>query len=161
MHNSHNSAKCFSLEGVYPCPVCRVGEISALSLMDAMACHFCRHIFTVNVEKQRLQMADRQPPLIWRWNGRMWVGAHLQGVEFGWTYWVASAVFILLPSTLMGFAAYAFPPLPDSPLSWLPTVWTGLTFFSHLTIVGWLVIEFYQFPVVAYLRAMRQRLTER
>jgi len=45
------------LSGVYPCPVCRLGQLKALPTMDAIACDFCRHIFTVNLEKQQLKNA--------------------------------------------------------------------------------------------------------
>lgn len=152
---------CFSYQEVYPCPICRLGQIQALPLMDAMACNFCNHIFTADLEKQQLKMPSRQPPLIWRWNGRKWTGAHLEGVELSWGYWLAAVALVLLPTTLIGLTAYAFPPNAGVPLSWLPTVWTGLTFLSHLAIIGWLVIEFYQFPVEAYLRGVRQHVLSR
>lgn len=106
-------------------------------------------------------MADRQPALSWRWNGRNWIGAHLEGVEFGYFYWVAAIALAILPPLLIGLAAYTFPPVPGTPLSWLPAVWTLLTFFAHLTLVGWLVAEFYQFPVKAYLRAVWRRILGR
>ena len=152
------SASTFDYQGVYPCPVCRLGELNALALMDAMACSFCSQIFTANLEKQELKMPSRQPPLVWRWDGRNWTGAHLEGVELGWGYWLAAGAFVFIPPTLIGLATYAFPPTPDTPLSWLPYVWTGLGFLSHLGIMGWLAIEFYQFPVETYLRVIRQRL---
>lgn len=148
----------FSYEGVYPCPVCRLGKIQALPLMDAMACDFCSHIFTANLEKQQLKMPSRQPPLLWRWNGRNWTGAHLEGVELGWGYWLAAVAVVVFPTTLVGLTTYTFPPTPGTPFSWLPYVWTGLAFLSHLGIIGWLVVEFYQFPVGAYLRVMRQHI---
>jgi hypothetical protein len=158
MHSAKNSDTYLSYQGIYPCPVCRLGKIEALPLMEALACDFCHHIFTANLERQRLQMADRQPPLTWRWNGRTWVGAHLEGVELGWGYLLGAVALVFLPPTLVGLAAYTVPPDPGSTLSWLPVFWTLLTFLSHLGIVGWLVIEFYQFPVGMYLRVMRQRL---
>ncbi len=161
MSSPKNLNKSLSYQGAYPCPVCRLGQIEALVLMDALACDFCQHIFTANQEKQQLQMADRQPPLTWRWNGRMWVGAHLKGVEVGWGYLLAAVMLVILPPTLIGLAAYTFPPEPGSTLSWLPVFWTLLAFLSHLAILGWLVIEFYQFPVGMYLRAMRQHLLVR
>ena len=152
---------CFSYQGVYPCPVCRLGKIQALPLMDAMACDFCSHIFTANLEKQQLKMPSRQPPLIWRWNGRRWTGAHLEGVELGWGYWLAAIGLVVLPTGLVGLTTYTFPPTPGTLFSWLPYVWTGLAFLSHLGIIGWLVVEFYQFPIGAYLRVMRQHFFRR
>lgn len=156
-----NRASQLNYQGIYPCPVCHVGEISTLSLMEAMACQFCHHIFTADLKTQRLQMADKVPPLTWYWNGKSWVGAHIKEVQLSWIYAFAGVALIALPSTLVGLGAYLFPPLPGTPLAWLPTAWVGLTFLAHLAIVSWLVVEFYQFPVFAYLRAMRQHFLER
>lgn len=161
MLSSKKKASYFSYQEAYPCPICHLGQIQALPLMDAMACNFCNHIFTADLEKQQLKMPSRQPPLIWRWNGMKWTEAHLEGVEISWGYWLAAVALVLLPTALIGLTAYAFPPTAGTPLSWLPIVWTGLTFLSHLGIIGWLVIEFYQFPVKAYLRGVRQHVLSR
>lgn len=161
MVKNHKALRDLNDRDPYPCPVCRVGEISGMPLMDAMACNFCRHIFTVNLPRQQLVMADRQPPLIWHWDGKKWIGAHLEGVEFGWNYLLLAIAFIAVPPTLTGLSAYYFPPVPGSPLSWLPLAWTGLTFLSHLIVVGWLVIEFYQLPVGLLLSVMGQNLISR
>jgi hypothetical protein len=125
--------------------------------MDALACDCCHHIFTAEPERQLLKMADRQPPLTWRWSGKNWIAARLEGVEWGWIYWLFAIALVILPTTIIGMSAYLFPPDPSSRLAWLPVAWTGLVFLSHLGIVGWLVIEFYQFPVWAYLRIRRQQ----
>ena len=69
--------------GTYTCPVCRHGEVTAMTLMEAFACNFCRHIFAVNLEQQILKMADSQVPLSWRWNGRHWQGIQQDGIELG------------------------------------------------------------------------------
>jgi hypothetical protein len=132
-----------------------------MHLMEAMACDCCHNIFTADWERQQLKMPSRQPPLIWHWNGKHWTAVHLQGVEWGWIYSLFALGFVLLPTTIIGLAAYAFPPTPDSTLSWLPLVWTGITFFSHFAIVLWLVIEFYQFPIRAYFRIRLQQLLGR
>jgi hypothetical protein len=161
MHSSNNNSDYFTYQEVYPCPVCRLTQLKAMPLMDAMACDCCRHIFTADIERQQLKMVDRQPPLTWRWNGRNWTGAHLEGVEWGWTYWLLAVAFVVLPTTFIWLAAYTFPPEPGSTLSWVPVFWTGLTFLSHLTIIGWLVTEFYQFPIRAYLRVRWQQLLGR
>lgn len=161
MHSFKNKSYRLGDQEVYPCPVCRLSHLKTMPLMDAMACDCCKHIFTADLERQLLKMADRQPPLTWHWNGRTWTGAHLEGVELGWAYWLFAVALVVLPTTLIGMAAYTFPPAPDSTLSWLPVAWTGLTFLSHLAIVGWLVMEFYQFPVWAYLRVRRQQLFHR
>ena len=155
------SVSHLSYQGIYPCPVCRLGHIEALPLMEAMACDFCRHIFTAHPERQQLKMVARQPPLIWRWSGKNWTAAHLEGVELGWGYWIAAAALVLFPPSLVGLTIYAFPPTPGTPLSWLPYFWTGLTLFAHLGIIGWLLVEFYQFPIGVYLRVMRQQWLRR
>lgn len=145
-------------QGVYPCPACRWGQIQTLPLMEAMACNFCHQIFTPNLEKQQLQMPSRQPPLTWGWNGRNWTAAHSGGTEFGWGYWLAAIVFVLLPTGLIGLTAYIFPTTPDTPLAWLPAAWVWLVFFSHLAIIGWVVVGFYQFPLRTYFRLMWRHL---
>ncbi len=158
MHSTKNKTYPLDYQGIYPCPVCRLSQLKAMPLMDAMACGCCRHIFTVDWERQLLKMPSRQPPLIWHWNGRNWTGAHIEGLEWGWGHWLLAVALVVLPTTIMGLSVYTFPPIPGSALSWLPTVWIGLVFLSHLTIVGWLVIEFYQFPVRTYLRVRQQQL---
>jgi hypothetical protein len=150
-----------NFDSAYPCPVCRLGQIRNLSLMDAFACDLCNHIFEANLDRQQLKMVARQPPLIWCWNGRHWIEPHLEGMELGWGYILAAIALVALPTTLIGLTLYAFPPTADTPLSWVPYVWAGLTFLSHLGIIVWLVIEIYQFPVGVYLRAIRQRLLSR
>ncbi len=151
----------FNYQGVYPCPVCRVGKISHMPLMEAMSCDFCQQIFVANVEQQQLKMPSRQPPLIWYWNGFNWTEAQIEGVEFGWGYVLAAVGFILLPTALIGIVAYNFPPNTEVPLSWVPYIWTILTFSFHLAIIVWLLIEVYQIPMRAYVRALQQRFLGR
>ena len=158
MLNFTNLVTDFNYQGTYPCPVCRLGQIKALALMDAMACDSCRHIFNGYIEKQRLFLADRQPTQIWCWNGRTWVGAHAEGVKLGWGYLLIAAAFVLLPPTLIGLSAYFLLETTDRAESWLPGVWTGLTFLSHLGIIGCAVVGFYQFSIGITLKVMRQHL---
>lgn len=146
-----------SYHGVYRCPVCRYGEISNLAMMDAFACNFCNHIFTANLNQNSIELADSSLPLQWYWNGRRWQGAHRADVELGWGIGLAAIAIVLLPTTLLGLAAYMFPPIPGSNLSWLPVFWTISAFFAHLTIVIWLLVEYYQFPVFVFLKAWRRR----
>ncbi len=153
--NVHNN---LNLGSVYYCPVCRHGELSAMPLMEAMGCNFCRHIFTVNLERQLLKMADSHVALTWHWDGRSWKGLQKEGFEPDWFYWLAGVAFVLIPPLIVGFGAYLFPPLADDPLYWVPFVWTPLTFFCHLICLLWLVVEYYQFPVWIYIRAVGRRL---
>jgi len=161
MHSSNNKSHRLSDGGVYPCPVCRLGKIQTMLLMDAMACDCCRHIFTADQERQQLKMVSRQPSLTWLWNGRNWQGAHLEGFEWGWASWLLAVALVVLPTTIIALAVYIFPPTPGSTLSWLPFAWIGFTCLSHLGIVAWLAIEFYQFPVGVYLRVRQQQFLSR
>lgn len=150
-----------SLYETYRCPVCRRGKISGMAMMDTFACNFCNHIFTADLERQLLKLADSQLSISWLWNGKGWRGLQRQGFEFAWFYLVMGIFFVLLPTTIVGLGAYLFPPLPGSTLSWLPTFWTGLTFTTHLVCLLWLVAEYYQFPVGLYLQTMTRGLFSR
>lgn len=161
MSESRESNNYFTYQGVYPCPVCRHGEIASLALMDAFACNFCRHIFTANLEQQSLKMADSQLPLSWHWNGQKWTGIQPDETKITWGYWIAAIAFVSLPTTIVGAASYIFPPLPGSRLAWFPLAWAIATFLSHLACIIWLILEYYQFPVSLYLRALRQRFVTR
>ncbi|ACK65387.1 conserved hypothetical protein [Rippkaea orientalis PCC 8801] len=153
MQDPHYSLSYYQ---AYTCPVCRHGKISALPLMEAFACSFCRHIFTANLEKQAITMADGQLPLTWYWTGRNWQGMTDQN-RFGLGYGLGAIAFVLLPTAIVGLGAYLFPPLPGSRLSWFPLFWTGLTLLAHLACLLWLILEYYQFPLYLYLQALRQR----
>lgn len=150
--------KSLNATDVYPCPVCRHGQISSLPMMEeTFACNFCQHLFTAQWEQQLLKIVDVQIPLIWRWNGKRWRDLRREKLDFGWGYAIAALVFVLVPPSLVGLAAYWFPPLPDDPLWWLPLAWTGLTLVVHLACLLWLVAEYYQFPILMYLRALWRR----
>lgn len=148
-----------SYQGVYTCPICRHGQISALTLTDAFACNFCHHIFTANLDKQLLQVADSSQPMVWRWNGRAWKGVHQGDPELTLVLWLVGIALVTLPAFLVWLSAHTFPPEEGSRWSWIPTLWIGLTFFSHLAFVGWLIVEAYQFPFYAVLKVkLRQWL---
>ena len=149
----------FHTKGEYTCPVCRHGKVSEMLMMETFSCNFCQHIFTTNFEKQLLKMADSQLPLTWYWNGKTWKGIHREGVEISWSYMIVALGFILLPTSIVGSGMYLFPSSPDSWLYWLPVAWTGLTFFAHLFCVIWLIIEYYQFPIFLYVRALKRKLS--
>jgi hypothetical protein len=147
----------FHLQGVYTCPLCRHGQITAMPLMEAFSCNFCHHIFTTNFEQQILKIADSQLPLTWRWSGKNWKGVQQEGTELGWSYLFIGIIFVLLPTAIIAIGSYLFPPLPGSTLSWLPFWWTILTFLAHLFCLIWLIVEYYQFPIFLYLRALKRR----
>ena len=149
----------FHAKGEYSCPVCRHGKVSEMPLMEAFSCNFCQHIFTTNFDKQLLKMADSQLPLTWYWNGKTWKGIHREGVEIGWSYVLVALAFVLLPTAIVGSGMYLFPLESNSLLYWLPLTWTILTFCAHLFCVIWLIIEYYQFPIFLYVRALKRKLS--
>lgn len=138
-----------SYSGTYICPICRHGQITTLTLTEAFACNFCHHIFTANLQKQLVEVADSSQPMAWRWNGHTWKGTHQRDTELTFVLWLVALALIFLPAFLVWLSAHTFPPLEGSAAAWLPTVWIGLTFVSHLTFVGWLIAEVYQFPIYA------------
>ncbi len=130
----------------YVCPVCRHGQIAALTLMDAFACDFCRHIFTGNLLEQSIHVEDSSQPMTWRWNGHTWKAANQLDVDLTIVVWFVGLALVLLPPVLIWLSSHTFPPMQGSTWAWFPTVWISLTFFTHFTFVGWLLAEYYQVP---------------
>ncbi len=138
------------LEQVYICPVCQYGQISQMVLMDAFACNFCRHILSVNLERQTVRLEDSSQAFMWQWTGQKWQSLSQQNLPFTYTLAVISILFILLPPSLVGLGYYTFPPLPDSSWQWFPLAWIGLTFLTHLGLVFGILMSAY--PSVAFWR---------
>jgi hypothetical protein len=134
-------------QGTYICPVCRHGQISGLTLMDAFACNFCRHIFTANLHNQSVQVVDSSQPMSWRWTGQNWQVAYRDDGNLTAFIWLVGSAMVVLPAAIVWLATYTFPPLPGSPWDWFPRVWVGCTFLVHLFMVTWLMAEHYQFPI--------------
>lgn len=145
------------LDETYPCPVCRYGEISGLTLMNAFGCRFCQHIFTADIPQNCITMVDGEQPLSWYWNGRRWQGIGAE-VEFGWGLWLGAGLLVLLPPAMIWLSSRIFPPLPDSPWAWFPDFWAVSAFFGHLTLVIWLWIKAVEFPVLAFIKAWGRRI---
>lgn len=158
MLNHQNHKTPLTYEGTYLCPTCRCGQIHNLTLMEAMGCDICHHIFTINLEKQILKMVDREPSLTWRWTGKSWKGEHLGNLELSWIYWLIALSFVLFPPSLIALSGFIFPPVSGSAWSGFPLIWTGLSFMVHLLILLWLMAEAYQFPVVLFLKTQFRRL---
>ena len=157
--SSWESIAPLNYQGVYSCPVCRQGQISGLPLMDAFACNFCRHIFTANLEKQWIQVVDGSQPQAWRWNGRQWIANRRSNdVELTWEIWLVGIALVILPPLLVWLAYHTFPPETSSAGSWFPPVWIGFTFACHLAMVGWLMVEHYQFPIYVSLQVRWRQL---
>ncbi|MBC6479409.1 MAG: hypothetical protein GDA56_18175 [Hormoscilla sp. GM7CHS1pb] len=156
-----NKMSALSYKGLYSCPVCRQGEISCLPLMEAFACNFCRHIFTADLEKQWIQLADSSQPLSWRWNGSKWVATYRSHVDMTWEIWLVAIALVLLPPSLIWLGYHIFPPETGSKGYWFPPLWTLLSFLSHLAFVSWLIVEYYQLPIYVSLRVRLRQLLGR
>lgn len=136
-----------SYHGAYLCPICRHGQITGITLMDAFACNFCRHIFTANLNQQLIQVVDSSQPMSWRWTGRNWQSSHRDDPSLTLMVWVVAIVLVTLPASIVWLCSYLFPPLPGSLWAWFPSVWVGCTFAVHLLMVSWLLAEHYQLPI--------------
>ncbi|MGG6295816.1 hypothetical protein ACQ4M4_15615 [Leptolyngbya sp. AN02str] len=150
-----------SLDGSYLCPICRHGDIASLVLMDAFACNFCRHMFSTNLESQTVEVVDSSQPISWWWNGRTWQSTRWEDQRVQSVLWLMGGAIVLLPPLIVGLSVYAFPPLPNSPLSWFPVVWVLGTFVIHLLMMGWLMAEHYQFPWYVSMKIRLRSLMER
>lgn len=154
-------SKSLNYHDVYSCPVCRYGQIEALTLTEAFACNFCRHIFTANLNEQLLIMADTSPSMTWRWTGRNWKIAHQKDWELTLVVWMLGIALVTFPTLIVGLSAYIFPPDEDSYQSSFPIVWLGLTFVSHLILVVWLLAESYQLPFYTVVKVKLRNLLNR
>jgi hypothetical protein len=144
--------RSLEMNGSYICPVCRHGNLAAIVLMDAYSCHFCRHIFTVNLPEQTVRVEDSSQPTTWRWTGTQWQAMNQADVDLTIAVWFTGAVISILPSTLIWLSSHTFPPLAGSGWSWFPPVWIALSFSIHFLMVAWLLVEHYQLPAYVALK---------
>ena len=165
--NSKSSARSgldrrsLNFHETYLCPVCRHGQIAELTLMDAFACNFCRHIFTANLREQSIHVEDSSQPMTWRWNGRNWQAANQLDVDLTLVIWIVGVILVVLPPTLIFLSSRIVPPLDGSTLAWLPNVWVGLTFLTHFAFVAWLMVEHYQLPIYVSSKVRIRQWLER
>lgn len=154
------SERPLNLSDTYPCPICRQGTIEAIVLTEAFACPFCRHILSANLADQQVQVVDSSQPLTWLWNGQKWQldRQEAAGELSGLVIFVAIAL-ITIPAGLVWLSGNLFPPLEPNASLHFSTVWSVITLASHLTLVLWLIGEYYQIPVyvAAKVRIMRLR----
>jgi len=136
----------------YTCPVCRHGQISAMTLMDAFACSFCRHIFTANLPTQSIQVVDSSQSMSWRWNGRKWQSVYQDAPSLTLIVWLIGTLLGVLPGSIVWLSSVLFPPLPTSTWSRFPQIWVVCTFGIHLLMVSWLLVEHYQLPLYVATR---------
>lgn len=157
-----NEWRSLNCQETYVCPVCRHGQIAALTLMDAFACDFCRHIFTANLPEQSIHVEDSSQPMTWRWNGHKWKAANQMDADLTIVIWLVGGALVLLPPALIWLSSHTFPPLRGSAWAWFPTVWISLTFCTHFTFVAWLLAEHYQVSFyVTYKVRLREALGRR
>lgn len=141
----------------YICPVCHHGQLRAMVLMDAFACDFCRHIFTSELGQQSIRLEDSAKQLQWKWTGQTWKPLHLQQKDLTIWTWLIGVAVVMLPAALVWLSYHTFPPSSNSVGSWFPLFWIALTFGTHLSIVLWLFLEYYQFPAYVALKIQVQR----
>jgi len=153
-----------SLSDSYPCPICRQGSIQAITLTEAFACEFCRHIMSVNLPEQQVQVVDSSQPLTWLWNGYQWkLSRGEKAEELSALVIFTAIVLTIIPATLVWLSGTVFPPLsPSSRLSF-SAVWSLITLLAHSAFVLWLIGEYYQIPlyIAAKVRVLRLRASRR
>lgn len=136
-----------SADGQYLCPICRQGQITQLTLMEAFACSFCRHIFEMDYRQQSVRVVDSTQQTLWRWVGDRWVSLGQQAGAA--VIWIIAVILGLLPPSIVGMAVYMFPPLPGSRWAWLPVSWSLVALLLHGLLATWIVVEYYQPPLYA------------
>lgn len=158
LDNLDLSKSGLNFQGIYPCPICRHGQISELALMEAFACNFCRHIFTADLLAQSLRVEDSSQAYVWCWTGDRWRPARPDNYPLTLLVWIGSLLLILLPPGLIWLSYHTFPPLPDSPWYWFPILWAITTFCLHTGFVFWLLAEHQQLSLYVILKVRLQRL---
>jgi hypothetical protein len=142
----------------YECPVCRHGQIQPMTLMDAYACNFCRHIFDVNLDQQTVHVVDGVQSMGWRWQGWRWQPLYQGRGDLTLTLWLVGLVLVIFPAGIVAMGGYVFPPLDDQPgLNW-SMAWAIATLATHSAMVSWLLAEHYQFPSYVLMKIRLQRL---
>ena len=144
-----------SYSKTYCCPACASGELSAIALMDAFACDFCRHLFTANLETQAVQLADSVPSRAWEWTGDRWQVANQPEVS-ALLVWVVAGLIAIAPLTIIAVSNYIFP--PSGSLKFV-LVWLVLTGISHGVMAAWLLLAYHRWPwyVAGLVRLQRLR----
>lgn len=157
---SPETLRPLSLSDTFPCPVCRQGQIEAIALTEAFACEFCRHIMSVDLPAQQVQVVDSSQPLTWSWNGQKWRLARGENAaELSAMVVIAAIVLTLVPAGIVWLSGTIFPPLTSSAQPSFSTIWSWITLAAHLAFVLWLIGEYYQIPVyvAAKIRVLRFR----
>ena len=57
----------------YPCPVCRRGELTPITLTEAWGCDVCQEIFEQKAPDAIKKLTSPYPrQAIWQWSGKNW-----------------------------------------------------------------------------------------
>lgn len=153
-----------SLDDTYPCPVCRQGNIEAIVLTEAFSCAFCRHIMSVDLQSQQVQVVDSSQPLTWLWNGRHWkLSRGEKADELSALVIGVAIVLTIVPASLVWLSGAIFPPLEPNPQVSFSSIWSLITLLAHSAFVLWLIGEYYQIPfyIAAKVRVVRLRASRR
>lgn len=144
--SSDNLLRTLDYHDTYACPVCGHGELSLLTLTEAFACNFCRHIFSVNLASQSLQMIDSAQPMVWFWTGERWRHNRRSDSHVTAVVWSFALAIACLPALLIILSNYMFPPIDSEGPNQFSIIWTLITLLAHAGIVLWLIAEHYQWP---------------
>lgn len=149
------------LGGNLPCPLCRLGSLESITLMDVFGCSTCHHIFEPDFNQQTIHLADGNQSTIWAWLGERWRPTNPLRPPLPSILWLGLGLFIIGPASLIVLSGYLFPPLESSTGINFPTVWGICTLVSHGLLAIWLVTEYYQLSPFIVIRIGVQRFTER
>lgn len=138
--------RLLDLNDVFPCPVCRHGQIQALVLTEAFACGFCRHILSADLPQQTVKVIDSNQAIAWIWNGHRWRLQNGASTEMSAIVLITAGVLTIVPASIVWLSGLLFPPLTSASSITFPMMWAFLTFLTHLGLVLWLVGEHYQIP---------------
>lgn len=144
--SSGDLLRTLNFHDTYTCPVCGHGELSVLTLTEAFACSFCRHIFSANLDSQLLQMVDSVQPMVWFWTGERWRQSGRPDGHITAVVWSFALAIACLPALLIMLSNYMFPPIDSNGLTQFSVIWTVATLLAHAGIVLWLIAEHYQWP---------------
>ena len=61
----------------YPCPVCRSGSLTLITLTEAWGCGTCQEIFEQKAPDQIRRVTAYPRQVNWQWTGKSWVRSRL------------------------------------------------------------------------------------
>ncbi len=130
-----SNASKIELDGPYPCPCRKQGELCPILLTEALGCGLCHHIFIVREDGYVLEQASSAYPYkqLWYWTGRAWNPVIPPLRKSGLT-WVMGMLFFFALVVIV--LLLAFNVRFDSRI----VVWILMTFFLS-TLAGLIVFR--------------------